>query len=77
MRKVVLAFTDAYRKDPAHLDPTVAEAVARHFTPAEIVEFTVALTMFLGMAKVLISLGVVPEQMDVMVVPTPALAGAR
>jgi hypothetical protein len=33
--------------------------------------------MFLGMAKVLISLGTEPEQMDVTIVPTPALARRR
>jgi len=76
VQKHVLAFTDAYLKDPGNLDPALAAALANHFTPAEIVELTFALTMFLGMAKVLISLGTEPEQMDVLVVPTPALVGA-
>lgn len=73
-QKLVLRFTDAFLVDPAHLDPAVAAAMASHFTPAEIVELTLALAMFLGMAKVLISLGTEPEAMDVTVLPTPALA---
>lgn len=73
-QKLVLRYTDAYLVDAAHLDPALAAAMAQHFTPPEIVELTLALAMFLGMAKVLISLGTEPEQMDTMVLPTPALA---
>ena len=75
-QKVVLRWTDAYLTDPAHVDPALRADLAAHFDDAEIVELTLALAMFLGMAKVLISLGTEPEQMDVTVVPTPALASA-
>lgn len=73
-QKLVLRYTDAYLVDPGHLDPGLAQDMAEHFSPAEIVELTLALAMFLGMAKVLISLGTEPEQMATTVLPTPALA---
>lgn len=72
--KLVLRYTDAFLVDPRNLDPALAAAMADQFTAPEIVELTLALAMFLGMAKVLISLGTEPEQMDTTIVPTPALA---
>lgn len=44
------------------------------FTPAEIVEITYAIGTFIGYSKQIITLGMEPEQLDVIVVPTP---GAR
>ena len=41
------------------------------FSPAEQVELDAALAMFLGFAKMLITLGLEPEGMPVTVVPTP------
>jgi AhpD family alkylhydroperoxidase len=76
-QKLVLRYTDAFLHDPAHLSPELTAAMAARFTPAEIVELTLAVAMFLGMAKVLISLGTEPEQMTTTVLPTPALAGRR
>ena len=72
-QKVVLRYTDAYLTDPGHADGALRAELDTHFDRAEVVELTLALAMFLGMAKVLISLGTEPEQMDVTVVPTPAL----
>lgn len=76
-QKLVLRFADAYLNYPHRVDDDLAAAMSATFEPAEIVELTLALAMFLGMAKVLISLGTEPEQMDVTVLPTPALAGSR
>ena len=76
-QKLILRFSDAYLRDATSPAPEVVAALSARYTPAEIVEIAFALTMFLGMAKVLISLGTEPEQMDVIVVPTPALAGSR
>ena len=75
-QKVVLRFTDAYLHDPGHVDAAITERLQALFTPAEIVELGLAVTMFLAMSKVLISLGTEPESMDVTVLPTP-VAGAR
>jgi alkylhydroperoxidase family enzyme len=76
-QKLVLRYTDAYLQDPSGLPADLATAMRERFSDAEIVELTLSLTMFLGMAKVLISLGTEPEQMERTVLPTPALAGRR
>jgi len=73
--KLVLRFTDAFLDPPHTADAVLAAEMSAAFSPAEIVELGLALAMFLGMAKVLISLGTEPEQMDTTIVPTPALAG--
>ncbi len=52
---------------PAELQ---AEMLAT-FTDAEVVELTMALAMFHGFSKMLIVLGLEPEQMDTTVLPTP------
>lgn len=72
-QKVALRFTDAFLHDPGRVDPVLRADLQRLFTDAEVVEIGLALTLFLGMAKVLISLGTEPEQMDVTVLPTPAV----
>jgi alkylhydroperoxidase family enzyme len=76
-QKLVLRFTDAFLDPPHTADSELAADMSARFTPAEITELALALAMFLGMAKVLISLGTEPEDMDITVVPTPALAERR
>ncbi len=73
-QKLVLRFTDAFLDPPHTVDPELAAAMSARFSAAEITELGLALAMFLGMAKVLISLGTEPEEMEITVVPTPALA---
>jgi len=73
-QKLVLRFTDAFLDPPHTVDAQLAAAMSARFSAAEITELGLALAMFLGMAKVLISLGTVPEEMEITVVPTPALA---
>jgi alkylhydroperoxidase family enzyme len=75
-QKVALRYADVYLKDPSKIDAKVRSDMAAHFTSAEIVEITLALAMFLGMAKVLISLGTEPVGMPVTVFPTPDYAVA-
>ena len=70
-QKVALRFTDAYLLDPGNVDPTLVNDMRATFTDVEIVELGLALTMYMGMSKVLISLGTEPEQMDVTILPTP------
>jgi alkylhydroperoxidase family enzyme len=43
----------------------------RQFTPAEIVELTAGLALFMGFSKIAIVLGAAPADMPVMEVPTP------
>ena len=75
-QKLVLRWTDAMLHDPAHVDPALRTAMAARFEPAEIVELSLAVALFLGMSKVLISLGMEPEAMSTTVLPTPARARA-
>ena len=71
-QKLVLRWTDALLTDPGHVDPVLRAELGERFTPAEIVELSLAIAMFLGMSKVLISLGMEPEGMGTTVLPTPA-----
>jgi alkylhydroperoxidase family enzyme len=48
--------------------------MAERFEPAEIVELSLAIALFLRMSKVLISLGMEPDAMTTTLLPTPALA---
>ena len=66
-----LNLTDALIRMPAPLDAEQAAAIKSQFSDAEIVEMSLAVGLFVGMSKVLISLGLEPEQMPVTVIPTP------
>jgi len=44
-----------------------------HFTPAQIVELTAGVALFMGFSKIAIALGSAPDDMPTMVVPTPDL----
>jgi hypothetical protein len=43
----------------------------REFTPAQVVELTSALALFMGFSKIAVSVGGMPESMPTLVVPTP------
>ncbi len=70
--KAALKFTDALIHDPARMDGKAQEALKAHFTPEQIAELGMAVTLFLALAKSLITLGLEPEQMERTVLPTPA-----
>lgn len=70
-QKVALRFTDAFLNDPGSIGPDLRADLAAEFSEPEMVEIALALSLFRAMAKVLISLGTEPEQMDVTVLPTP------
>jgi alkylhydroperoxidase family enzyme len=72
----VLAFVDAFIQRPEAVPDEVRAALAEHFTPAQIVELAVAMAAFLGFSKVRIALGLVPDTMDLRVVPTPDVPDA-
>lgn len=67
----MLRFTDAFVADPHNLPEALRDQLREHFTPAQIVELTLALAAFLGFAKLRIALGLQPQTMDTKVVPTP------
>ncbi len=70
--KAVLKFTDALIFDPELLTGDAREALKKHLSPAQIAELGMGVTLFLALAKALITLGLEPEQMDRTVLPTPA-----
>lgn len=72
-----LHLTDAIIGDPRSLDAAARAALAEAFTPAEIVELALGVGLFLGMSKVLVILGLEPEEMPVTVIPTPGSTGVR
>lgn len=69
--KAALKFTDAIIHDPALLDGDAQAALKAHFTPEQIAELGMGISLFLALAKALITLGLEPEQMDRTVLPTP------
>jgi hypothetical protein len=56
---------------PAPLSQDQIENLRKHYTPAELVELSLGVGLFLGMSKVLITLGLEPEDMPVTVIPAP------
>ena len=74
--KAVLKFTDALIYDPALLNGDAKAALQRHLTPAQIAELGLGVSLFLALAKALITMGLEPEEMDRTVLPTPAVLEA-
>jgi alkylhydroperoxidase family enzyme len=68
----VLAFTDAFVNHPDQIDEQVRTALRAHLEPGQVVELALILGAFLGFSKLRIALGLVPDEMEVRVVPTPA-----
>ena len=66
-----LQLTDAIIGSPQSLSDAAKVALRQHFTDAEIVELALGVGLFMGMSKVLICLGLEPEEMQTTVVPTP------
>lgn len=75
--KAALRFTDALIHDPALFDDGARAALNAHFTPAQIDELGIGITLFLALAKALITLGLEPEQMERTVLPTPSAAAGE
>lgn len=74
--KAVLKFTDALIYDPELLTGDAKAALRRHLTPAQIAELGLGVSLFLALAKALITMGLEPEEMDRTVLPTPAVLEA-
>ena len=70
--KAVLKFTDALIHDPELLTGDARAALQKHLSPAQIAELGMGITLFLALAKALITMGLEPEVMDRTVLPTPA-----
>jgi alkylhydroperoxidase family enzyme len=74
--KAALKFTDALIHDPDLLTGDAKVALQRHLSPAQIAELGLGVTLFLALAKALITLGLEPEEMGRTVLPTPAVLEA-
>ncbi len=66
-----LQLTDAVIGYPGSLSEETRRNLKANFSDAEIVEMALGVGLFLGMSKVLINLGLEPEDMPVTVMPTP------
>ena len=66
-----LQLTDAIIGYPQSLSEETRRALKANFSDAEIVEMALGVGMFMGMSKVLINMGLEPENMPVTVIPTP------
>jgi len=75
-QSAALAFTDALIGLQGSLDEGTRQALREYFSEAEVVELAFGVGLFLGMSKVLINLGLEPEDMPVTVVPKPRRAPA-
>jgi AhpD family alkylhydroperoxidase len=69
--KAVIRYTDTFLREPSALGDDQRTALARYFTPAQLVELTVGIALFMGFSKIAVSLGQAPADMPTMIVPTP------
>lgn len=70
--KAVLKFTDALIFDAELLNGDAKAVLQRHLSAQQIAELGMGITLFLALAKALITMGLEPEVMDRTVLPTPA-----
>ena len=68
---LALRLTDAIVGVPQTMNDELRAQLQQEFSPAELVELSLGVGLFLGMSKVLILLGLEPEDMPVTVLPTP------
>jgi alkylhydroperoxidase family enzyme len=72
-QKAVLRWTDTFLSRAPEPDAAQLRDVLGFFTPAELVELTAGLALFMGFSKIAVSLGGMPESLPVTVQPTPDL----
>jgi hypothetical protein len=73
---VALAFADRFINAPGPASANEAAALATHFDAKERTELALGLGLFHGFSKLLIGMGLEPEQMDTTVLPTPRFTTA-
>ena len=66
-----LVLTDAIVQNTGELSDVQRQELRAHYSDAEIAEIALGVGLFHGMSKVLICLGLEPEQMEPTVLPTP------
>ncbi len=70
--QAALAFTDHFLTAPGPLPPDLVETLAGHFAEDDLTELGLGLGLFHGFSKMLMALGLEPDDMDSTVLPTPA-----
>lgn len=70
-QKAVLGLTDALLAADDVLAPSLRAGLEAHFSPAQIVELTAGIALFMGFSKIAIALGGVPDEMPVMLSAVP------
>ena len=70
-QKAVLRWTDQFLSADPEAGAALRSEMLAHFSPAEIVELTAGLALFMGFSKIALALGGVPEHLPVNVQPTP------
>jgi len=66
-----LQLTDDLISHPGQLTQEQVAKIKEHYSNAEIAELALGVGLFLGMSKVLITLGLEPEAMETTILPTP------
>jgi alkylhydroperoxidase family enzyme len=66
-----LHLTDAIISNPRSIDPALQATLRQHFSDAQIVELSLGVGLFMALSKVMITLGLEPENMATTVLPTP------
>jgi len=69
--KAVIRYADVFLADPTQLGDALRAEMLRHFTPAQIVEPSAGLALFMGFSKIAIVLGQEPDAMATTILPTP------
>jgi len=70
-QKLVLRYADVFLAGEGPPDADLRQAMQLEFTPAEIVELTAGIALFMGFSKIAIACGEAPENMPTTVIPTP------
>ena len=70
----MLAWVDAFITEPTGDHAALRARLETHFTPAQVVELTAGVALFMGFSKIAVSLGGLPDEIPVHVQPTPDLA---
>ncbi|MBT4494742.1 MAG: hypothetical protein HOC70_15975 [Gammaproteobacteria bacterium] len=66
-----LNLTDDLIGLPGQLTEDQFQSLRANYTDEEIAELALGVGLFLGMSKVLITLGLEPEEMETTIIPTP------
>ncbi len=72
--RLILEYTDAIIGDPDRLTEAVVRRLEAELGPTGLATLTLGVGLFLGLSKLLITLGLEPENMPVTVLPTPGSA---